>query len=81
MRLHIGDLASGNAAERLQCPDLIQNVVPQLVRVIVDAPPPEAGQISIAHLGPDGHAALDGVAADAVHRGRVAGVEAARHVG
>jgi hypothetical protein len=76
VRLHVGD-----RPERRQSADLVPQLVGQLVSRHVDAAAAEAGQVAVAHLGADPDALGRGAGADAAHRGRVAGVEAAGHVG
>jgi hypothetical protein len=80
VRLHVGDPPAGHPAEGFQGTDLVQDVVTELVDVVVDPPSPETGQVAVADLGADRDPPVHRGPADPVHGGRVAGVEAARHV-
>ena len=81
VRLDVADpgaLGPGDAVQRGQ---LVQDVGGELGRLDVDEPAAEAGEVAVGDLRPDGHARGSGAGAHAAHGRRVAGVEAARHVG
>ena len=73
--------AAGRSGQRVEGTDLVQDVVGQLDRVHLDEPTPEPGEVAVAHLRPDHHALAHRGDAREAQRGRVAGVETARHVG
>jgi hypothetical protein len=81
VRLHVAHPGAGQPGEGVQRPDLVEQVVAQFVRVVVDAAAAETGEVAVPDLGADRHAPLGGGGADPAHRGRVAGVEAAGDVG
>jgi hypothetical protein len=69
------------SAERLQRPDLVQHVGYQFLGTDPELPPPESDQVGIGHMSPDSDTAGSCHGHRAVHRARVAGVEAAGDVG
>ncbi len=80
VRLHIGDPGAGHARDAVERRDLVDHLVAQLVGVVLDSAPTEAGQIAVGDLRADRDAVGGRRDADATHRDRIAGVEATRHV-
>jgi hypothetical protein len=79
--LDVEDAVAGRAGQPVQGAELVDQVRHQVGAVVVDEAAAEAGQVAVAHLGADddplGHRALAG----GQQGPRVAGVEAAGHVG
>ncbi len=81
VRLDVADAGPGDARERIEGTDLIDHVLGQRLRLDVDEPAPEAGQVAITHLRTDGHVGGDGAVTDPTHDRGVTGMEATGHVG
>jgi len=67
-------------SEGIQRAHLVEDVGEQVSGGDVDAAAPEAGQVVVADLGADRDAPRGGARAHALHRRRIAGMEAAGHV-
>ena len=81
VRLHVGDPGARHPAHRLQRTELVEHVGGEVGGIHVDAAATEAGEVAVADLGADDHPALGRHGHGAADGARVAGVEAARHVG
>ena len=81
MGFDVGHRGAGRLRQPVQGADLIDDVGQQILRCDVDEAPAEAGQVAIAHLRADAHAALGGQPAHRQQAGRVARVETTRDVG
>ncbi|MCY1446860.1 hypothetical protein D9M71_634500 [compost metagenome] len=81
MRLDVGDLGAGRAAERIQRAELIQHHGLHLVRRTAHVPAAEAGEVGIGRMRADADAMLHRQAHGALHDQRIAGMEAAGQVG
>ena len=60
VRLDVADPAAGDAGEGVQRAELVEHVGGQVVGGDVDEPATEPGQVAVADLGPDAHAAFGG---------------------
>ncbi len=81
VRLDIGELGAGRAAEGAQRAELIQHQGGDILRRAAQVTPPEALQVGIGGMRADGHAMPHGQGHAALHDQRVAGVKAAGQVG
>ena len=80
VRLDVADLLPLQAAEPVQRGDLVDDLVAQLDRLVLDPAPAEPGQVPVADLGADRDPAVGRLLAQPAHGDRVAGVEAAGDV-
>ena len=80
VRLEVADAGAARAGERVERPDLVDDVGHELRRGHVDEPAAEAGEVAVADLGAHGDAARRGGPAHGQEHRRVAGVEAAGDV-
>ena len=81
MGFDVRNRGAGRVGDRLQCADLIHHVGNEIFGRDVDETPAEPGQVAIADLGSDPHAAFGGRAAYPHQAGGISCVEAARDVG
>jgi hypothetical protein len=81
VRLHVADSRACGCSDSLQRPDLVDDVVGQLLPGRIDEAPPEAGQVSVRHLGPEPYVVRSRPADGAGQRAGVTRMESARHVG
>jgi len=72
---------TGCLGQPLQRADLVHDVGEEIVLRHVDETAAETGQVAIAHLCPDAHAAFGGQLAHRQQTGGIARVETARDVG
>ena len=78
--LHVPHRGPLHCGEAFECPQLVQHHVDQFERVDVDEPTAEAGEVGIAHLGPDRDTEFDSEMAGPTHDHGIAAVETTRHV-
>ena len=81
MRVHVADLAAMRPGQALQCAELVEHMLFQLVEVHRHGAAPEAHAVRIAHMRADIDARRLGQAHRAVHDDRIAGVITAGEVG
>ena len=81
MRLDVTDPRPRATSKCLKGADLIDHFLRHNRGFNVDEPPPEAGQVPVAHVGADRDTVRGCAIADATHDRGVAGVEATRDIG
>jgi len=81
VRFHVADPAALGASEAVQRAKLVDHRSGQVGGGHVDEAATESGEVGIADLGPDHHAALDRRVAGRTQGRRVTGMEAAGDVG
>ena len=81
VQLHVAHPGPHRAAEGVQRADLVHHVGADLRGRRREVAPPEARQVAVAGVRPDGDPAPGGRRDGALHDHRIAGVKAARHVG
>ena len=81
MGFHIADAPALSAADAVQRADLIVQQVLDFLRRVVHGAPAEALQVLVGRVGAHLYAVLERQADGLAHDARVAGMEAARHVG
>ncbi len=81
MRFHVGNLGAMEGRDRLQGADLVGDVGLQLLDGEIDDAAAEPLEVGKARMGADRHAVLRAELHRIHHHDRVAGVEAAGHVG
>ena len=81
VRLDVGDLAAFCGGQRLQRPDLVDDVVREFDRVDVQEAAAESGQVPVADVGANHDAGGNRLAAGPADHAGVPGVESAGHVG
>ena len=81
VRLHVGHLHALAEADAVEGGELVEHVGGELVGAGVEKAASEPGQVTVGDVGADGDALLGGQGDGAAHGERVAGVEAAGHVG
>src|SRR5215217_2660993 len=81
MRLYVLDLHAVQAGKLAQGPELVDELIVDLIRRDAYLPAPETDQIPVAVVNSDRDAVLFGQLNGPPHDVRVARVEAARHVG
>ena len=81
MRLDVPDPGARTLGHRVEGAQLVEDVGGELLGLHVEEPSPEADEVAVAHLSPDGHPALGRHLTGPAQRQRVAGMEAAGDIG
>jgi len=81
VRFDVAHRGADRVGHPIQAGDLVGHLIAQLLGIDVQVPPPEAGQVAVAHVRAHPNTPLGGQRADPAHGAGIAGMEPAGNVG